>query len=83
VLDGWRWFMGHFARVRQAHYSQAPPTLRFERTGRDGVLDWWSNGEFGDLASSTRLFHRQWENRDDSFFYKATLICHYEELATW
>ena len=27
VLDGWRWFMGHF------DYAQC----------RDGVLDWWRN----------------------------------------
>jgi hypothetical protein len=32
VLDGWKWFMEHF------DYAQC----------RDGVLDWWSNGEFGD-----------------------------------
>ena len=43
VLDGWRWFMGHFDRYRQAHYSQAPAYTRFRADRRDGVLDWWSN----------------------------------------
>ena len=62
--------MEHFDRFDKLTTHKLTPTLRFERTGRDGVLDWWSNGEFGDLASSTRLLLRQWENRDDSFFIR-------------